>query len=178
MGQPIILFGKEKPRIQKHVLAGKTIITKLKNSVSLPHNNQAGYSFINLLLSLVIYFTIISSFTLILHFVSTQTHYPDDLKPFEWEVFLIQIQRELNEASNIETTTNQLSFQNKEGETVTIHQYQNLLRRQVEGRGHEIVLLQVKESAFIEENTGVTLKVVSTAGKNFSFTFRSMKDLN
>ncbi|MFC0269979.1 competence type IV pilus minor pilin ComGF [Metabacillus herbersteinensis] len=164
--------------MQKHVLAGKTIITKRKNSVSLPHNNQAGYSFINLLLSLVIYFTIISSFALILHFVSTQTNYPDDLKPFEWDVFLIQLQRELSEASNIETTTNELTFQNNQGETVTFHQYQDLLRRQVEGRGHEIVLLQVKESTFTKENTGVTLKVVSTAGKNFTFTFRSMKELN
>jgi competence protein ComGF len=114
---------------------------------------------------------------MILHFLISHSQHENDLKPFEWELFVIQLHSELKEASNITVNNSEVTFTNKQGQFVSIHQYQHLIRRQVIGKGHEIFLFKVKSVDFIQDHSGVRISVISEAGKNYNYTFRSFKDI-
>ncbi|OAS85119.1 hypothetical protein A6K24_06300 [Metabacillus litoralis] len=130
----------------------------------------------NLLLSFFIYSIIISTLTIILHFLLSHSQHPEDLRPYEWELFVIQLHKDLKEASNITANKSEITFKNKLGESVRISQYKNLIRRQVDGTGHEIFLLKVKSVEFQQDLLGVQLFVESIAGKNYRHTFRTFKE--
>ena len=161
--------------IRKLVCNGQIHIKIQSQFVSYCQNDR-GYSFINMLLSFFIYTIIITSLTLILHFLISNAQHPDDLKPFEWELFVIQLQRELKEASDINVNRTEVTLTNKEGQDVSINHYQNLIRRQVFGRGHEIFLLNVKNVEFQQVNSGVSLTVKSDSGKIYQYTFHLFKE--
>jgi competence protein ComGF len=82
----------------------------------------------------------------------------------------------LKEATNITTNKSEITFINKQGQFVRISQYQNLIRRQVDGTGHEIFLLKVKSVEFQQDLSGVQLVVKSIAGKDYRHTFRTFKE--
>ncbi|MDQ0231963.1 competence protein ComGF [Metabacillus malikii] len=132
---------------------------------------------LNMLFSFFVYSIIISSLTLIFHFVLTQSHYSNDLKPFEWELFLIQLHRETKDALDVEVNADELIFYNKEGERVSVHQYGQLVRRQVNGKGHEIYLLNVKKLSFMKVKNGVDVSVVSENNDKYHHTLFYYKDL-
>lgn len=114
---------------------------------------------------------------MVLHFLLTHSQHENDLKPFEWELFIIQLHRELKEANNISAHKSEVTFTNKQGQLVSINHYQNVIRRQVIGKGHEVYLLKVKKVDFSQGPFGVRLSVTSEAGESYSFTFRSFKDM-
>lgn len=161
--------------IQKLACNGPTC-TKKKNQFAFYYQNERGYTLLNLLLSFLIYSIIISSLTMILHFLLANSQQPNDLKPYEWELFVIQLHREMKESRNITVTESALSFTNKQGQLVNINRYQNLIRRQIGGQGHEIFLLKVQSVSFKQESSGVRIHVVSEAGKDYSHMFRTFKD--
>jgi competence protein ComGF len=82
----------------------------------------------------------------------------------------------LKEAKDISVNKTEVTFTNKQGQVVFINHYQNMIRRQVYGKGHEIFLFKVKSVEFQEDSSGVRISVISEAGKNYSWTFRSFKD--
>ncbi|MGM7721144.1 competence type IV pilus minor pilin ComGF [Metabacillus sp. Hm71] len=139
-------------------------------------HNEKGYTFLNLILSFFIYSIIITSLSVILHFLLTHSQHSDDLKPFEWELFVIQLQKELNEAKNLSVKTTEITFTNNEGKLVSVHYYPNMIRRQVYGTGHELFLLKVKTLEFKQVPSGIQLSLVSKAGNEFQYTFRFMRD--
>jgi competence protein ComGF len=161
--------------IQKLACTGPAC-TKKKKQFAFLYQNERGYTLLNLLLSLFIYSIIISSLTTILHFLLSDSQHQNDLKPFEWELFIIQLHREMKEAENITVTESALSYTNKQGQLVNINRYQNLIRRQIGGQGHEIFLLKVQSVSFTQEGSGVRIHAVSEAGKDYSHMFRTFKD--
>lgn len=160
--------------ITKHVFNGRIHI-KIQSQLVSYCQNDRGYSFINMLLSFFIYTIIITSLTLILHFLISHAQHPDDLKPFEWELFVIQLQRELKEASNIDVKRTEVTLTNKQGQDVSINHYHNLIRRQVFGKGHEIFLFNVNNVEFKQVNSGVSLTIISVSGEIYQYTFHSYK---
>jgi competence protein ComGF len=167
--------GRRKKSIKKLACTGK-IRTKKRNQFAFLFHNERGYTFLNLLLSFFIYSIIVSTLTIILHFLLSHSQHPEDLKPYEWELFVIQLHKDLKEASNITTNKSEITFKNKLGQFVRISQYQNLIRRQVDGTGHEIFLLKVKSVEFQQDFSGVQLFVLSIAGKKYHHTFRPIKE--
>lgn len=139
--------------------------------------NERGYTFLNLFFTFLIYSFIISTITIVFHFLVSHSQHPDDLKPYEWELFVIQLHREIKESSTITVNETNISFINKQGQNVSINKYNNLIRRQIEGKGHEIMLLKVISVTFQKVDSGIELSVVSEAGKNYSHIFRSYKEL-
>ena len=161
--------------IQKLACNGQTC-TKKKNQFAFFYQNEQGYTLLNLLLSFFIYSIIISSLTVILHFLLSNSQQPNDLKPYEWELFVIQLHREMKESRNITVTESALSYTNKQDKPVNINQYQNLIRRQIGGQGHEIFLLKVQSVSFKQEGSSVKIHVVSEAGKDYRHTFRTYRE--
>lgn len=139
--------------------------------------NERGYTFLNLFFTFLIYSFIISTITIVFHFLVSHSQHPDDLKPYEWELFVIQLHREIKESSSVTVNETNISFINKQGQNVSINKYNNLIRRQIEGKGHEIMLLKVISVTFQKVDSGIELSVVSEAGKNYSHIFRSYKEL-
>lgn len=115
--------------------------------------------------------------TIVFHFLVSHSQHPNDLKPFEWELFVIQLHREIKESSDVVVNDTNITFINKQGQNISINKYNNLIRRQVEGLGHEIMLLKVKTATFTQKESGLELSVVSEAGINYTHIFRSFKDL-
>lgn len=140
-------------------------------------HNERGYTILNLLFSLLIYIFIISTVTIIFHFLVSHSQHPKDLKPFEWELFIIQLQREIKESSELTVSETNISYLNKQGQNISISKYSNVIRRQVEGLGHEIMLLKVKNVSFQQKESGFELSVISEAGKHYSHNFHSYKEL-
>lgn len=162
--------------IRRLVCTGRIHSKKQNQFAFCYENNEHGYTFLNLILSFFIYSIIISSLTIILHFLLSHSQHPNDLKPYEWELFVIQLHKELKEANNLVVDKTEVTLLNKQGQLISINHYQNLIRRQVVGKGHEIFLLKVKSVTFQQVPSGVQISVVSEAGKNYSYTFRSFKD--
>ncbi len=140
-------------------------------------HNERGYTILNLLLSLLIYIFIISTVTIVFHFLVSHSQHPKDLKPFEWDIFIIQLQREIKESSELTVSETNISYLNKQGQHISISKYSNVIRRQVEGLGHEIMLLKVKNISFQQKESGFELSVISEAGKHYSHNFHSYKEL-
>lgn len=107
----------------------------------------------------------------------SHSQHSHDLKPFEWELFTVQLHRELKDATDIQVKNEQLLFKNKLGEIVTVQQYKNLIRRQVNGKGHEIYLFRVKDFELNKIEDGIKIKVFSNFGKDYEHIFRIFKDL-
>ncbi len=99
------------------------------------------------------------------------------MKPFEWELFVIQLHKEIKESSDVVVNETNITFKNKHGQQISINKYKNLIRRQVGGLGHEIMLLKVKTATFRQNESGFELAVVSEAGKRYTHIFRSYKEL-
>lgn len=143
-----------------------------------PHFNNSGYTLVNLLFSLIVYMIIVSSLFTMFYILNIQTRHSNDLKAYEWENFIVQMQRELNVADELIVNGNSIQYKNVLGEIVSIHQYKNLIRRQVDGKGHEIFLLKVKRIQFQKAMTGIDIHIVTEAGKEYEFTIRSLRELS
>ncbi|MGG3889236.1 competence type IV pilus minor pilin ComGF [Metabacillus fastidiosus] len=171
------LTGEKERIIQKDVLHGQIILSRRKKYVY-QHSNDCGYTLVNLLFSLIVYSIIISSLFIMFHILNDQTKRSTDLKAYEWENFINQMQREMNIAEELTVEENTIKYKNILGETVSIHQYKNLIRRQVNGKGHEIFLLKVKNVQFMKLAIGVNIHVISESGKDYNFTFRPLRELS
>lgn len=115
---------------------------------------------------------------MILTFLVTNSQYDKDLKPYEWELFIIQLQQEMKNSVNWSVNNNELLFENKQGQLISISKYNQLIRRQVYGMGHEILLMKIGTLNFEQQQTGIKMTVSSQAGKEYTHTFRSYKDLS
>ncbi|HAM1835283.1 TPA: ComGF family competence protein [Listeria monocytogenes] len=76
----------------------------------------------------------------------------------EWQLFLIQTRLELEKATNIQIDRNKLSFSNGK-DLITYSKYNDLVRRQVNGKGHEPLLTNVKDYQLIKKEKQLHLTV-------------------
>lgn len=121
----------------------------------------------NMLFSLAIFLIIISSMLTLLSFLKNTSEQPNDLRPFEWELFSEQVSYEIKQSSQFQVTSEGLMYTNPQNQRVTVSRYNDLIRRQIGGKGHEVLLQQVKSFNAVVEESGVTLSIVSAAGKQY-----------
>ncbi|MBC1383688.1 competence type IV pilus minor pilin ComGF [Listeria innocua] len=82
----------------------------------------------------------------------------------EWQLFLIQTRLELEKATDIQVTSEKLSFKVNDN-LVTYSKYNNILRRQVNGKGHEPLLHKVTNWQITNEENQLILKVTFSNNK-------------
>jgi len=82
----------------------------------------------------------------------------------EWDLFVIQFRNEvkLHQIQHIEPK--RLTLVNQTGHSIVFSLYGNLLRRQVNGAGHEVYLTGINELNFTSVNQLLYLEVVFTNG--------------
>ncbi|MBC2135557.1 competence protein ComGF [Listeria innocua] len=88
----------------------------------------------------------------------------------EWQLFLVQTRLELEKATNIQVHPEKLSFQVNDN-LVTYSKYNNILRRQVNGKGHEPLLDKITNWQITNEENQLILKVTFSNNKFYTSKF-------
>ncbi|EKE9667826.1 competence protein ComGF [Listeria innocua] len=88
----------------------------------------------------------------------------------EWQLFLVQTRLELEKATNIQVNPEKLSFKVNDN-LITYSKYNNILRRQVNGKGHEPLLQKVTNWQITNEENQLILKVTFSNNKFYTSKF-------
>lgn len=88
-------------------------------------------------------------------------------KKIEWELFVIGLRNDLHSAENWRMEGEKLHYSivGQENSLVTVSQYNDKIRRQVDQLGHEIMLQNVKSAAIAIEGGRVYVHVAFTNGE-------------
>ncbi|MDQ0161363.1 competence type IV pilus minor pilin ComGF [Aeribacillus alveayuensis] len=144
--------------------------------VAILYRNR-GFTFANLLISFSIALLILFSFNVLLsYFLKTSVH-SKDLHPYEWKVFLITLQKDLKNANQLQVRSNIITYEDIKGRNIMISQYGNVIRYQVEGQGHIVMLQRVKTSHFQQVQHGVSIEIESLKGSFYDAIIRDYKGL-
>lgn len=132
--------------------------------------NETGFSFVSLFLMITLICMIMPLSNYLLQ-ISKDDIYDRELTVNEFFRFIRDDLIKSYDYDVVNKSTLQLHQEN--GEIVTIHQYGNLIRRQVKGLGHEIYFRDVKEIEFYKLETGIkivlTIKEGMTYERKFAF---------
>lgn len=133
------------------------------------------------LLEVVVTLSIVSSCVLLFSFAiaqisSTRTVIKDD-RQIEWHLFVNQLAYELADSEDVSASRERLSMKRVGGtsgksETITYERYFKLIRRQVDSRGHQPILLEVSTITFTLVEESLTIRVVFSNGESYSAAFR------
>ena len=89
------------------------------------------------------------------------------LNEMEWELFLLNIKREMKMSSSVHITNHTLQYVVNE-QVISIEPYQNLLRRKVNNQGHEVMLHKVGDFRVHQEGIFIVMKVRDQSGQLYS----------
>lgn len=137
--------------------------------------NDSGYTFPNMLIAFMATLVIVSTFSPLLLFFFKIGMYEQDINGNEWNLFLVELHREVKAARQIEAANNTFSYINSEGELITVSHYNDLIRYQVEGKGHVVLLRNVRNAQFSAVKNGVKIAVTSKNGKKYEGSIRDVK---
>ncbi|AOH55687.1 hypothetical protein ABE28_015105 [Peribacillus muralis] len=129
-----------------------------------------GFTMIEMLFSLLI-LLIISLFVLqLFSIIQTQVGAIDKLHPKEWEVFTMQMQQEVRSSKFQDVAGNRLYLLT--GEKLSfIEQYEDKVRRRVDGMGHEVILQNISRFKVEKDGGVIILEITDKAGTTFSRSF-------
>ena len=85
----------------------------------------------------------------------------------EWNIFIRQLDLEVQFASDFTIPKSNILSMNKEDEKITYETYYNMVRRRVGGTGHEVVLQNIKSFQVNKENEILTISVMFTNGDQY-----------
>lgn len=126
--------------------------------------NQEGFTLIESLLTLYVLTFVTTLFIMLLATLLNKTD-SQSIHPFELENFVIQIQSELREANDWSVDKNVIKMTTRYDEQVTYVKYSKVIRRQVAGTGHEVMLQNVYNFKCEQLNNGIKLIITDTKGK-------------
>lgn len=135
--------------------------------------NNEGFTMIEMLLSLVI-FMIISTLVLQIFTSVNRLTLNHTFHQKEWEMFTLQLQSEIRNSTEQLVADNKLYLLVNE-RIVTIEYYsrQNMVRRQVDGVGHEVMLQEVKHFDVEKEANQIIVQLSDYEGNQYRREFHS-----
>lgn len=135
--------------------------------------NEKGFTLIESLLSLVIFMIIISITTSSLSGFVKRNHHQGSLNRLEWDNFINEVQEEANTSINQTVYSELLIFEDSSHVTSSYQKYADIVRRQVIGTGHEIVLQNISSITFKKNGKyQIIVKVVDLNGGIFEKNIR------
>lgn len=139
----------------------KMLLVRQKRFVILRKDN--GFTMVEMLLALVV-FVVLSIFAAqIFVTVRDQLGKNNRLHAKEWEVFTMQLKSEIRTSKEQSVLDNKLYLMSR-GNVVTIEQYKNIVRRQVDGRGHEIMLQNIADFHVEQDGSVIVVRVMDDEG--------------
>ena len=113
---------------------------------------------IEALLVLTIFLCISAFFPLLFQSIYKADQMIDPQKAAEWEIFIVQLRKELHQSSAWNAGGEKLLYEYA-GETVMIEKYDQFIRRRVAGKGHEIMLQHTKTVHFSWQGKVLVVKM-------------------
>ncbi|MDC3415511.1 ComGF family competence protein [Aquibacillus salsiterrae] len=129
--------------------------------------NKGGYTLISLLLVFSILFITLPMIPII-YTSFIPSDYSEQLSVQQYFHF---IQSEIYRSKSFSISGNQLVFNQLTGEQVIIEQYNDVVRRQVSGKGHEILIRDIKTNRYTTIQYGFKLSVTTVEGNTYEKTF-------
>ena len=148
-----------------------------KQNVLNLYRNNSGFTLIESLISLSILLLLTNLFLVILHSIGGINQRSQSFEEYEFFIFFEEIQRELYNAETIRIQEGSLSIMNHE-KTISYSQYHDIVRRRVNGLGHELVLQHVKDFKVQMVNNRLQCSVTFLNGETISkdwFTFHALE---
>jgi len=128
--------------------------------------NHNGFSMVSMLITISIILLSIPFVSYLLNSLSYTTHY-ESLSVNQFYLFL---RDELIQSSNIEVNSQSISYKLENGDVATFSQYKDLIRRQVENKGHEIYLRDIDKISFETVTHGVRTTIKTSQGVTYEKT--------
>ncbi|WP_449621330.1 competence type IV pilus minor pilin ComGF [Robertmurraya sp. Marseille-Q9965] len=120
--------------------------------------SEQGFTMLEMLFAFSI-FCIISTFLPLMFQIILSSHSMEArIQNMEWELFVNQLKKEIQAGQSVEVVNGQLKIVNGE-DTSTFQKYQDILRKIVNGTGHEVVLQNVKSVSFSKSEQSVLIVV-------------------
>lgn len=138
-------------------------------------SNETGFTLIEVLLALSMLLIIVFFMGPIFQTILQNQASQKALQSMEWEVFCMQMKKEIRLSSKAEVVSGRLIL-TKDGETVYYEKYGSYLRRRVNSLGHEILLQNVSNYSFTKMPNRILVTVTDLKGKNYSVTAYSLVD--
>ncbi|AXN37505.1 competence type IV pilus minor pilin ComGF [Peribacillus butanolivorans] len=122
-----------------------------------------GFTIIEMLFSLMILMTTSIFILQLFSIIHTQLESKDKLHPKEWEIFTMQMQQEVRGAKSQDVIENKLYLLS--GDQLSfIEQYEDKLRRRVNGKGHEVILQNISKFKVEKDGNVIVLNITDKAG--------------
>lgn len=131
------------------------------------NSQEKGFTFLEMLLVMAIVLLMTSLLPLLLNVRLFKYENVNGFHHIEWEIFVQQLKKELNESKQWKTSGTTLYLEKFTGEQVSFELYQSSIRRQVNGTGNETALQFVENVTYILTNRGIFLRVTSSEGKTY-----------
>lgn len=113
-----------------------------------PTKKSNGFTFIESLFALIITIILLSFYPLVHQLFSRITLQTNLDQTVEWELFLQQARYDFRFSKKIALENNQLSLKQADGKIIEYNLYKQLLRKQINGKGHEPLLTNIKKVDF------------------------------
>ncbi|WP_191991725.1 competence type IV pilus minor pilin ComGF [Bacillus aerolatus] len=109
--------------------------------------NNNGFTMVESLLVLLIFISVAALFPLVYGAVFRVEERLDPERRLEWELFALQLRKEMNMSHSIQPAADKLTFVH-DTDTISIEKYNEGVRRRVGGRGHEMILQEISSVQF------------------------------
>ncbi|WP_077703555.1 competence type IV pilus minor pilin ComGF [Virgibacillus dokdonensis] len=134
-----------------------------KKSVFMPSHLEYGFTFVTTSISIVVLVFSIPFVSYLLRQVSVD-HAMNDLSVGQFFIFM---RNEVMQAEEIKIYPHQLKLSMHNGDEATFEKYGNLIRRQVDGTGHEIYLRDIKDITFSPLSYGFHIIITTMKGEKY-----------
>lgn len=135
-----------------------------------------GFTLYETIVSLFLLSVVIMIVPLILAYFK-QSH-PDKLQVKEVELFFMQISREIHGAKSMFINNHHLIVVLDNGDRASYEQYNDLIRRRVNLKGHEVMLQHIQTVHYEVNDTIVSIRIEGKRGEQYERKFALMGDGN
>ncbi|MGE7905505.1 competence type IV pilus minor pilin ComGF [Peribacillus sp. NPDC094092] len=129
-----------------------------------------GFTMIEMLFSLMILIATSLFVLQLFSIIHTQMGFVDKLHPKEWEVFTMQMKQEVRSSKDQDVMGNKLYLLSAE-QLSSFEQYEDKVRRRVNGMGHEVILQNISEFRVEKDGGVIVINITDKAGTTFSRRF-------
>ncbi|MEK4147348.1 MULTISPECIES: competence type IV pilus minor pilin ComGF [Robertmurraya] len=120
--------------------------------------SESGFTMLEMLFSFSIFCLMISFLPLLFQIIFYDHAVEARIQKMEWELFISQTKKDIQSSDHVEVVNGELILIKGE-ESISYQKYQNVLRKQVNRKGHEVVLQNVASVTFSKEENAITIEV-------------------
>lgn len=129
--------------------------------------NEKGFTLLEMLLTFSIFLLIVSFIPMMINVVFIDSKTEKSFNELEWEVFIQQAKIEIREATEITATNDTLFFNMSNGDIISYEKYQDVIRRRVNNRGHEVLLQNIVKVEYTPVSNGILIETVDRNGNKY-----------